>query len=242
MSTPGEFPVKRRRLLRGVAGAGALAALAGCSILGNPPPPRRSDVINSIKVKAGQFRIDLSEQPWVESRKEAGATVVQGTVDGGPLAGVFPIGRAAAKGKGGGGGKGATGRGSGGYSSAPRTGKGRAKYHGGAYTDDWRDDHRESLDRYRVSIVAVGVAYLGSQFEFQDDKPGAGPVPWDKLVDTPSDPITYPVEQSGWYRVGAHLEENGGGTDFGWEAVDLQVDRTAGGMEKDETWKVSPRV
>jgi hypothetical protein len=231
--------MRRRTFLHGAA-AGGLAALAGCSVLGgSTSPPRRSDAVDTIRMQDGALQIDLADQPYVESRQDADAPVVQRRLD---LSALSPVGRAAAKGKGGGGGKGATGRGSGGYSSAPRTHRGRAKYHGGAYGDDWREDHEDEVRRYRAAITAVGVAYLGSQLEFQDDKPGAGPVPWDDRVRTPDDTLSYDVGRPGWYRVGSHMEARGGNTDFGWEAVDVQVQDEGSSMAIEEKWKVSPRL
>lgn len=235
--------MKRRKFLRNTVAVGGLTALAGCSLLGgSTPPPRKSNAVAAVQVQDSQLRIDLADQPWVESRKDADASMVEGhVIQPRLLADISPVGRAAAKGKGGGG-KGATGRGSGGYSSAPRTSKGRAKYHGGAYGDDWRDNHEDDLQRYRASIVAVGVAYLGSQSVFEDDKPGAGPVPWDKQFENPNDIHTYPVRQPGWYRVGTHLQANQGNMDLGWEAVDIQVKDKGSSMEIEEKWKVSPRL
>lgn len=243
MNTRSDSATDRRTFLRTTVAVGGLAALAGCSLVGGKaPPPRKSNAIAAVEVQNGQLRIDLADQPWVESRKDATASTVTGFVGvSSLLAAASPVGRAAAKGKGGGG-RGATGRGTGGYSSAPRTSKDRAKYHGGAYGDDWRENHEDEVERYRASIAAAGVAYLGRQAEFEDDKPGAGPVPWDQQFENPEDVYTYPVERPGWYRVGTRLQANDGTTDFGWEAVDVLVDDEGTSTNIEETWKVSPRL
>jgi hypothetical protein len=237
--------MRRRDFLRGAAATGGLAALAGCSAIpfvgGSSAPPRESNVISDIEMGSGAMQIDLADEPFVESRKDASAEEV-GSLAAPNLAALLPVGRASAAKGGGGGGKGATGRGSGGYRSAPTTSKGRAKYHGGAYANDWRDDHENEIETYRASIAAVGIAYLGSNTEFQDDKPGSGPVPWDEQITDPENTLSYPVDREGWYRVGTELEAPGGGTSFGWEAVDLQVGEGSSGMEVEEEWKVSPRL
>lgn len=237
--------MRRRNFLRGAAAAGGLAALAGCSAIpfvggSNAPPPRRSNVISEVEMQDGSMEIDLADSPFVESRKEATGEVDSLSVPG--LAALSPVGVAAAKGKGGKGGRGASGRGSGGFRNAPKTSKGRAKYLGGAYASRWRKDHDDDIDRYRASVAAVGIAYLGTNEEFQDEQPGPGPVDWDEQVTDPENTMTYPVDREGWYRVGTRLESTSGGTDFGWESVDAQIDQGDSGMEIEEEWKVSPRL
>lgn len=224
----------RRQFL---VGAGVLASSAGC--LGNAaPPPRKSNVVETVAVDDGALRIDLADDAVVESRVDLDTN----RESLGVLAAANPVGVASAKGRGGGGGRGATGRGSGGYRSAPKTNKNRAKYHGGPYASGWRDDHDDEIERYSARITTVGVAFLGSNAAFQEDKPGAGPVPWDGTFRNPDDVETHPLSRAGWYRVGARLRSPNGSHDFGWECIDLRIDRGGGGYEIAEKWKVSPRL
>lgn len=232
--------MQRRDFLRSAAAAGGVAALAGCSILGgsNAPPPRRSNAIASVEPQNGALRIEPADDAWIESRKDASAPVISGL-----LAPLSPVGGARAAKGGGGGGRGATGRGTGGYGSAPRTSKGRAWWHGGAYANGWRDDHDDEIQRYRAAIAAIGVAFLGSDDRFEDDRPGAGEVPWDETFRDVEETMSYEISREGWYRVGARMQGRNGNTNFGWEAVDMEIDRTAGGeYVVDEKWKVSPRL
>ncbi|SFK64069.1 hypothetical protein SAMN04487950_0330 [Halogranum rubrum] len=229
----------RRRTFIAASGFGALTALGGC--LGNSsPPPRKSSVVSEFEMADGSLTVDLADDTWVVSRYEANQQ---------SLASVNPVGVASAKGKGGGGGgRGATGRGSGGYASAPRTRYGHAWYHGGDYADDWYEDHADDVSRYGVGVAALGVAYLGSTSQMEDDAPDAGPVPWDETFQNPNDTVQYDVaEQStgdGWYRVGAHIVGDSVDHDFRWECFDLEIDRGFGGdsYSIDEQWKVSPRI
>jgi hypothetical protein len=230
--------MQRRKFLRGVAAAGGVAALAGCSFLNSAPPPRRSNAIASVEPQNGALQIEPVDSPWIESRKDTSAPTAAGL-----LAPLSPIGGARAAKGGGSGGRGATGRGSGGYASAPRTHHGRAWWHGGDYADDWRENHEDEVRRYRASIAAIGVAFLGSDERFEDDRPGAGEVPWDETFQNIDQAHSYEISREGWYRVGAHMVGPDGDADFGWESIDMEIDRTAGGdFVVDEKWKVSPRL
>ncbi|WP_084157018.1 hypothetical protein [Haladaptatus cibarius] len=250
--------MKRRSFLQkgGIVGTGALTALAGCTSE-NSPPPRRSNVVNDLSITGNnlQIRPFPADQQWVMSRRDIDL-VSTGSSDGNTngngaansLSGFSPVGVAsAAKGRG------ATGRGSGGYSSAPRTHNGRAWFFGGSYANSWYDDHEDEVEKYPVTLAAIGVAYLGTNQQFQEQDPGAGPVSWDQTYDEP-DPntkIETPLvgeQGAGWYRVGAHtvIEEQalaeGEDGDLGWECIDIRVERANGSLEVTERWKVSPRV
>lgn len=230
--------MRRRKFLLGT-GVAAATALAGCTG-SSSPPPRKSNVISGIDAQNNNIQIDIADNTWVQSRYDAGGS--QALADPDDVGGLSPVGKASAKGKGGGGGRGATGRGSGGYSSAPKTTHGRAWFHGGAYTDDWYDDHEDEVTRYSVAIAALGVAYLGSNAQFQDDKPGAGDVPWDEVYRDPDDAVEYPIDRQGWYRVGANIRGQQSNHDFRWEAVDFQLEGSGSNYEITEQWKVSPRI
>lgn len=186
------------------------------------------------------LRIDLARRAWVLSRyvptKDLPASA--------DLA-FSPVGVAAAKGGGLGGskgGRGATGRGSGGYSSAHKTTHGWAWWHGGAYADDWYDDHDDETTRYDVRIRSVGIKRFGSSSEFRDNRPDAGPVPWDREYDSPDDFVEHAVQKPGWYRVGAHIVGKRVNHDFKWECVDFELVPSGSGYEVTNEWKVSPRI
>lgn len=176
--------------------------------------------------------VDLAEDTYVESRQD---------FDGAQSRNEFVI--LQAKG-GGGGGRGFTGRGTGAYENAPRR-NGWAIYHGGDYTDDWREDHRDDIERYEVAIVGVGVEYFGTNAEFQDDKPGPGaPEDWDRRFDNPEDAIEYTLQEAGWYRVGTLTTPVGTTQDFDtpWECFDIRVEEENGSLTITERWKVAPRL
>ena len=231
--------MRRREFIAGT-GLAAASALAGCTG-SKSPPPRKSNVIETVEITDGDLRIATEDDTWVMSRYDSGDGQ-QALADPGAVGSLSPVGAASAKGKGGGGGRGATGRGSGGYSTAPRTHHGRAWYHGGDYADDWYEDHDDEVRKYGVAVAALGVAYLGTNARFQDDRPGAGRVPWDETFSNPGDAETYSIDRQGWYRVGAHVEGEDVNHDFRWESVDLEVERSGSGYEIDEEWKVSPRI
>ncbi|MFC7078758.1 hypothetical protein [Halorussus caseinilyticus] len=234
--------MRRREFIAGT-GLVAASALAGCSSGSSSPPPRKSNVFRNIETENGKLQIDLEENTWVVSRYDSDGQ--SALADPNEVGGFSPVGSARAKGKGGSGGRGATGRADGGYSSAPKTGHGRAWWHGGAYADDWYDDHDDDVSRYSVTAATLGVAYLGSDFEMEDDAPGAGPVPWDCRVSDPDGTETCEIRRDGWYRVGAELVGGPNNHDFEWECVDLKVDEGLGtdaGYEVEKQWKVSPRI
>lgn len=185
------------------------------------------------------LRIDTADIPWVLSRYEPTEDLRAPSQQSSQL---NPVGIAAAKGGGSGGGRGAAGRGSGGYSSAPETNHGWAWWHGGDYTDDWYEAHADVVEKYDVTIVAVGVAYLGLTNEYKDDRPDAGPVPWDQKYEPPNGIIEYPIENLGWYRVGIHITGKTVKYDFSWEAVDFEVVPDGNGYELTNEWKISPRI
>lgn len=229
----------RRRQFIVTSGLAAVAALSGC-LGNNSPPPRKSNVVSDFTMRDGSLVVDLADDTWITSRYDGSG--------GGSSANLNPIGVASAKGKGSGGGRGATGRATGGYSSAPRTRHGYAWYHGGDYADDWYEDHGDEVTRYGVAVTALGVAYLGSGAQIQDEAPGPGPVPWDEKFEDPGDTVQYDVDarssfaRTGWYRVGANLAGTDVDHDFRWECYDLEIRDTAGGFAIGEEWKVSPRI
>lgn len=229
----------RRRQFIVTSGLAAVAALSGC-LGNNSPPPRKSNVVSDFAIRDGSLVVDLADDTWITSRYDSG---------GGSSANLNPIGVASAKGKGNGGGRGATGRGTGGYSSAPRTRHGYAWYHGGDYADDWYEDHGDEVTRYGAVVTLLGVAYLGSNSQMQDEAPGPGPVPWDETIDDPGDTVEYRIDardsfsQDGWYRVGANVVGTDVDHDFRWECYDLDIrNASGGGFTIEEQWKVSPRI
>lgn len=55
--------------------------------------------------------------------------------------------------------------------------------------------------------------------------------------------ITYDFNRVGWYRIGTHLVHPSGKHNFGWESIDVLVERDDTGSYKiTEKWKVSPRL
>ncbi|MDS0259304.1 hypothetical protein NDI56_07855 [Haloarcula sp. S1CR25-12] len=231
--------MRRRRFLRVGTAAGTLG-LAGCFGLGggnSSPPPRKAEVYDSISTNDGAIVVNLTADPTVESRADVDASLA--------LSLGLPVGRAAAA-KGGGRGQGATGRGSGGWSSAPHRG-GRAIHHGHEDDDDWREEHENEISRYDAAIAVVALGYMGSQEEFSDDPPPAGPLDesqWDErwTDPEPDQQLSMPVEQPGWYRVGSKLRSENGNQGFGWESVDFRVDQSGDGYEVENPWQVSPRL
>jgi hypothetical protein len=230
--------MNRRTYLRtcGIAAAGGLATLAGCSG-NNQPPPRESSVIEEIDVNGDALVIDLESDSnqWIKTREELDAA----TSIGGTVSSLSPVGVASAR-------KGATSRGSrSGYRNAPDSPtNGRAWWGGGDYVDDWYEDHRGEIDRVPVGVAAIGVAYLGTNDEFKENPPGPGKPDesWDKTYDDPSGTVKPDLASNGagWYRIGAKVTpEAGGSLAKPWEAVDLRVD---GNGNVEENWKVSPKI
>ncbi|UPV76611.1 hypothetical protein M0R89_18940 (plasmid) [Halorussus limi] len=230
--------MRRREFIAGT-GIFAASALAGCAG-SKSPPPRKSNVFETIEARDGKIQVALEDDTWVKSRYDGGSQ--NALPDPDEVGGLNPVGSVRAMGKGGGG-RGATGRATGGYSSAPKTHHGRAWWHGGNYAVNWYDNHQDAVTKYGVGVSAFGVASLGSSSEMEDNAPGAGPVPWDCRVSNPNDTETCAVEREGWYRVGAELRGKNG-HDFDWECVDFEVSQqiTGDGYEIQKQWKVSPRI
>lgn len=263
----------RRTFIRatGAAGLGGVVSIAGClgsSSSSSSPPPRKSNVVPDVELAEGGLVVDVAADAnrWVASRRDVevqqspqtGSTVgtesgsVAGSQTGASLVGslstVAPVGTASAQ-KGGGGGRGATGRGAGGYSSAPRTGNHRAWFHAHDDADDWYDEHSDETTRVPVDVATIGVAYLGSNAAFRARSPGPGDVLWDETFDDPGSEVDADLGdvQAGWYRVGAELVTDddsvaGGTRNLGWESVDLRVERSGGTSRITERWKVSPQI
>ncbi|WP_255681713.1 hypothetical protein [Natrinema sp. SYSU A 869] len=174
--------MNRRRFLR-IGGGGlaiATGGLAGClgsngSDGSDEPPPRKAEVFEDVSIADGTMEIALDSEPKVESTID--------NVDESAIVGsLLPIGtaRAGSRSSGSGSGRGgATGRGSGGYSSAPTGRHGWAIY-GGHSHRNWRDDHEDETQMYTAAIAALGVAYMGSNSQYQTNSPGPEPVDWDR--------------------------------------------------------------
>lgn len=245
--------MQRREFLRAAGALGAAGAVAGCLGGGAAPPPRQSEVFEQIQAQGEKLQIQIEPNPAVESRADVSAPSAQRRIAGGDVLDLDALGRAvgalspvgvasAAKGRGGGG-RGATGRGTGGARTAPTGTHGRAKYHGGDYGDDWRENHQNDIEYYRARVATVGIARIGSPLDQGSELPGAGPVDWDETWDVSAgEKVSYDVSVEGWYRTGSHLVAPEGGHDFGWEAVDSKVVETGSGFEVQERWKVSPRL
>ena len=256
--------MERRDLLNtsGIIAVSGLTALAGCSGADDTaPPPRKSNVIDEVSLGQNGSTLTIDPVPqedqWVQSRRdlyegknttaEKTTTSEDTSTESASLSGLSPIGIAsAAKGRG------ATGRGAGGFSSAPRTSNGRAWFFGGAYANSWYNEHDDEVEKYPTRVAQLGIAYVGTNEEFEEQNPGPGPVSWDETYDNP-DPDT-PIEtdvadlRDGWYRVGANIVVDNRGTgneettNLGWECIDIRVEDNGSGKEITERWKVSPRI
>jgi hypothetical protein len=200
-------------------------------------------VFEDVSLNGREMQISLMSNPRVETRAEN----VQGDLEaGGVAASLLPVGRARAA-------KGAGSRGAGGYSSAPShwRHRGWAIWHGGAYTDDWRDEHDDEIEEVQASVATLGVAYLGSDNDYENDTPGPGPVDWDRTWDDPSNGGEMTVDigalspgsgpREGWYRIGTQFESSSGTIEPEWQAVDFEVDND-GRWLVDKAWYVAPRV
>jgi len=237
--------MKRRRFVRGSFGLGAAASFAGCILGGNnAPPPRKSKVFDDVALQGTMLQIQLRSDVEVESRLDNQS----GLNASGAVAALSPVGVARAA-------KGAGGRGTGGYSSAPKHPRhGWAVWHGGGYSDDWREDHRDEIRMYDATVATLAVAHLGTDEEYENDTPGPGPgdVNWDKTVENPQDGADMGADLAaispgsgvakGWYRVGTELVSQDGSENFGWQAVDMEIDRNGDTVQMDEVWYVKPRV
>lgn len=232
----------RRRFVATLASL-APVALAGCGSE-TAPPPRQAEVFANVELSGSTMEIELAADPEVESRIDdvGGANAsLAGDVD------PAPIGAArAAKG-----GRGATGRGTGGYSSAPTGRHGWAVYHGHDDDEEWRENHEEDVRMYDATVATLGVAFLATDSEYEDDPPGTGPVPWDRTWDDPDEGTAATADlaslspgdgaRPGWYRVGAELVAENGSTNFGWNCADMSVE-TGLNATIDEAWHVRPRL
>ncbi len=272
--------MNRRRFLATTGTIVGATTVAGCTSSADDPPPRKSNVIETVTLEDQSLQVQLepTSEQWVMSRRKlsadgtnetTGKTISRSPVSigdesGSPgstsvlrestqaIRGLFgqlsPVGVAAAKGRG------ATGRTtSGGFSSAPKTSKGRGLLFGGAYVGPWYNNHQDAVSKYPVTATTLGAVYLGDNETFQESAPGPGPVSWDKSAppaDTPSSAeLTMPVVRPGWYRLSAEIEATDSVTgpnddpQFGWESIDARVEETADGtVEIAEKWKVSPRI
>jgi hypothetical protein len=256
--------MERRNFVKtgGIIAVSGLTALAGCSGADdNAPPPRKSNVIDDVSLGQNGSTLTIDPVPqedqWVQSRRDLyegeNTTTDKNTTsedtsnESASLSGLSPIGVAsAAKGRG------ATGRGAGGFSSAPRTSNGRAWFFGGAYANSWYNDHDDEVEKYPTRVAQLGIAYIGSDEEFEEQDPGPGPVSWDETYDNPDPDTSIETDvadlQDGWYRVGANIvvdnrgSGNEGTTDLGWECIDIRVEDNGSGKEITERWKVSPRI
>lgn len=258
--------MERREFIKtsGVVAVSGITALAGCTgTSADAPPPRKSNVIEDVQLSEDGTALSINpvseEEQWVQTRRditsgtvrtedtEADNTTTNTSANLSTLAELSPIGVAsAAKGRG------ATGRGAGGYSSAPRTSNGRAWFFGGAYANTWYDNHEDEVDKVPVRVANLGIAYIGTNTEFEEQDPGPGPVSWDQTYDNSG--MDTPIEanvadlQTGWYRVGADIvvDNRGNGDDeakdLGWECIDVRIEETGSGREITERWKVSPRI
>lgn len=235
--------MQRRELLaKGALTVGAATGLAGCFGLfggGNNPPPRQSHVFEPLRIQGEELVIEFEDELWLRSRADVGSGRLR-AAQAGLLAGVdpdevSPVGLASAA-------KGASGRGTGGYITAPKDRHGRARLYGDDDDDEWYENHSDDIRRFSVVPVALAIAYLGSDAQFEDNPPAPGEVPWDRTAGNPGDQMSVGLSQPGWYRVAAELEAASANYNFGWESIDLEVDREANGFELDEQWKVSPRI
>ncbi|MDY7080862.1 MAG: hypothetical protein SXQ77_00275, partial [Halobacteria archaeon] len=210
---------------------------------GTAPPPRDSKVFEEVTPQNGNLVIRLVDQPVVESRADIEG--VSGSGSGSSMT-LSPVGVADAKGRGGGG-YGAAGRGSGGTTRAPRGRNGYHVYHGATGDEDyedWEQQHSDEVQKYNAMVLNVGIARIGSPLDDEDDLPGAGPVDWDTTKTSTSEPIKYDLSRSGWYRVGTKLGVDSRNTShiFGWESVDVLIEKDGGSYQAEEKWKVSPRL
>jgi hypothetical protein len=204
-------------------------------------------VFEDVSVAQDSIEVTVESDPMVESTKDFGGSSSLAPLN---LGGASFIGVASAA-KGGGGGRGATGRGDGGARTAPSSPHlpGSHKYYGATDDDDyddWEDDHSSDVTEYDATITRVGFTRIGSTFDDEDnlDGPGAPDTQWEEEVTSPSGTITYTPNGAGWYRVGARVEPaNADGTfSTSWESVDIEIEETSSGYQAGEVWKVSPRL
>lgn len=230
--------MNRRKFLTTAAASASTIAVAGCIGGDQSPPPRRSNVFDGVQASSNSLSVRLADQPTVQSRSSVGEQQQSLSGPNGLLSFLSPVGVAEAKGRG------AAGRGaSGGRSGGRPTGaNGWFIYYGGDYTDDWYENHDDEVNRYPAAISEVGIGRLGGLSQEEEDLPNPGPVVWDEEVNDPDSSVQFNVNQQGWYRVGAHLIAGRADHNFGWEAVDFQLQQNGGQYEVSNQWKVSPRI
>ncbi|PSQ45837.1 hypothetical protein BRD17_00515 [Halobacteriales archaeon SW_7_68_16] len=236
---------RRTFIARGVGVTGTIG-LAGCLGLGlfgggsSSPPPRRSTVFGEIEAEDERVVVPLVDGPTVHSRAEVGAA----NVDGGPVGSLAPIGVARGQkgGRGGGSSRGASGRGSrSSYRSAPKR-RGRAVYGARDDDDDWREDHEGEIRQYDAGVEAVGLGRLAGLRADEATLPGPGrPDEFLAMADDPGGRASFGPTDPGWYRVAGHLVHPSG-HDFGWTAIDFELERDDGKFDVGSPWKVSPSV
>ena len=248
--------MNRRKFLTRTSGiaTASMVGLAGCTTTTEEAPPRKSNIIETINIEdKATLVIDQVDDPdqWVMSRRDLElrnmATAV-GNSASSLLSTLSPVGVASAKGRGAAG-RGAKGGGKG-FSSAPKTSRGRARYGGGVYVAGWYDDHDDDVDRYPVDINTIGIKYFGESEDFREQAPSPGPVAWDEVFTNVDGKMTISADkidlgqelQEGWYRVGSQVVTPDGDTNMGWESYDFKVEETDGSMEITKIWKVSPRI
>ncbi len=206
---------RRRFVLTTGVAVGSTTALAGCTSSPDDPPPRKSNVIESVSVEDQSLRVQLepTREQWVMSRRNLSGAGSDQTSDNptgesmvsthdedlssGSTSVLSASGRAMRRllgqlspvGVVAAKGRGATGRtSSGGFRSAPKTTKGRAMLFGGAYVGPWYTDHQDEVSKYPVTATSLGAAYLGDDETFQESAPGPGPMSWDTSTQPVGDP------------------------------------------------------
>lgn len=225
---------RRSFMKKSTASVLGVSALSGC-IDEEENPPRKSDVFRQVDVSEETVVVDLVNNPTV--------TVLEEDVDGTVLSGVSPIGVAsAAKGRG------AGGRSRGGWSSAPKTSRGRARWIGGAYVGVWYSSHDDDIEQVNVRLneLAIGTIDEANDAD-REELPGARVIPWDTRLTEINQggenelPLENP-EPGTWYRVGAQLVSQNGDRLYNWEFIDFELTETDGSFDVSNEWKVSPRI
>jgi hypothetical protein len=238
----------RRDYLRacGIAAAGSTGIAAGCLGFGggsSSAPPRKSQVIEAVAVDENALVVEPHSEKWVMSGRDISLQNVEFSATS-ALGSLSPVGSArAGKGGGRGGGRSA--------SSAPRTSRGRYWYGADDDDDDWYENNGDKVKQVPVVLGAVGVAYIGTNSDFQEQAPGPGPLDWDEQIDNVSGAVQSTIlasQGAGWYRVGSNVNvdpssvASGENLDLGWECLDLRVQNVGAGLSITERWKVSPEI
>lgn len=250
--------MNRRNFIRktGIAATISVGLLAGCTGAGDgEAPPRESEVFSEVNVQENTIEVSLEDVPTVQSRASidsSGGSSGNGNSNNdtqsriaSALSTVSPVGVAsAAKGRGG---RGAS-AGAGVRSTGGAVGRnGRAKYGGGTggtYVM-WWNNHEDDVEEYETRVKKVGKAKIAEPDVAEEDLPGPGTPDdgWDEEVGSPEATASFTADGPGWYRIGSHLVSQRGNHDFGWESVDiLLTEGDDGTLQKEEEWKVSPRL